>query len=102
MTELHRNLATNVKTFRQRFGWSQAELAEHAQLSVSYIGDIEAGVKWPAAGKIDQLAGAFQIRPYQLFLNSRETEEYQDWLERRDFVVEMGEKLFDYFEKPRH
>lgn len=101
MTELHRNLAANVKLLRHRFGWSQAELAEHSELSVSYIGEIEAGVKWPSAEKIEKLATAFRIRSYQLFLNSKETEEYHEWLERRDFVSEMGEKLIAYFEKRR-
>lgn len=102
MTDLHRSLAGNVKTFRQRMGWSQAELAERADLSVSYIGDIEAGIKWPGADKVEKIAGAFHIRPYQLFLNVQETADYQAWLERRDLVVEMGEKLFRYFEnRPR-
>lgn len=99
MTDLHRALADNVKLLRQRMGWSQAELAERAELSVSYVGDIEAAVKWPAAEKIDQLARAFQVRPYQLFLNPTETRDYQAWLERRDLVAEIGEKFFEYFEK---
>jgi len=101
MTELHRALAQNVKLFRQRFGWSQAELAEHSDLSLSYIGEIEAGLKWPAAEKVEGLARAFHLRPYQLFLEPSDSEAYQSWLERRDLVNEIGEKLFDYFEKRR-
>lgn len=99
MTELHRSLATNVKALRTRLGWSQAELAERSQLSVSYIGDIEGGVKWPAADKIDLLARAFKIRPYQLFLDPQDTADYRAFLERRDLVQEIGEKFLQYWEK---
>jgi transcriptional regulator with XRE-family HTH domain len=98
MTELHRSLAMNVKILRTRWGWSQAELAERSSLSVSYIGDIEAGVKWPAADKVELLAQAFKLRPYQLFLEPQDTLDYQSFLERRDFVQEMGEKMFLYWE----
>jgi len=101
MTALHRNLATNVKQFRQRFGWSQAELAEHAELSVSYVSDLEAGLKWPSAETVEQLGQAFRIRAYQLFLDAHETAEYHDWLHRRDLVEDFGEKVLAYFEKRR-
>lgn len=99
MTELHRSLAINVKALRTKLGWSQAELAERASLSVSYIGDIEAGVKWPAAVKVEALAKAFKLRPYQLFLDPQDTLDYRAFLERRDVVQEMGEKMFQYWEK---
>jgi transcriptional regulator with XRE-family HTH domain len=98
MTDLHRSLAANVKTLRQRLGWSQAELAERADVSVSYVGDIEAGEKWPAAEKLESLAGAFRVQAYQLFLNPQDTADYQAWLERRDVVAEFSEKVFRYFE----
>ncbi len=101
MTELHRSLATNVKTLRTRLGWSQAELAERAEVSVSYIGDIEAGVKWPSAEKIASLARAFQVRDFQLLLDPGDAEDFRAWLERRDLFAEIGEKIFDYFEKRR-
>lgn len=101
MTEIQRALATNVRLLRKRHDWSQAELAERAGISVSYAGEIEGGVKWPAADVIDGLAKALGVGGYQLFLNPEDTKDYCDWLERRDHFVEMGEKLLDYFEKRR-
>lgn len=101
MTELNRSLAANVKALRARYGWSQAELAERADLSVSYIGEIEGAAKWPAAEKIDGLARAFHIRPYQLFLDPQDAEAFRAWLEKRDTVQEFSEKVLEYLERKR-
>lgn len=101
MTELNRSLAANVKALRARYGWSQAELAERADLSVSYIGDIEGASKWPGAETVDSLARAFHIRPYQLFLDPQDADAYRAWLERRDLVQEFSEKILDYLERKR-
>ena len=99
MTELHRCLAANLKALRQRWGLSQADLAERSQLSVSYVGEIEVAVKWPSAENLERLAKALYVKPYQLFLEPVDATSYQAWLERRDQIVELGEDLFAYFEK---
>jgi transcriptional regulator with XRE-family HTH domain len=99
MTELHRVLSANLKALRHRWGFSQAELAERGGVSVSYVGELEVGVKWPSAETLERLAKALYIQPYQLFLSAEETLAYKDWLERRDLVGEIGEKIFAYFEK---
>jgi transcriptional regulator with XRE-family HTH domain len=99
MTELHRSLVTNLKVLRRRWGYSQAELAERAGLSVGYIGELETGGKWPAAEKIESLAAALQVKAYQLFLDPADAQLFQDWLERRDTVAELGRDLWAYFEK---
>lgn len=99
MTELNRALAANLKFLRQRWGFSQADLAERSDISVGYVGDIEVGVKWPSAEILERLASSLHVKAYQLLLNPEETQLYLAWLERRDLVVEMGEKIWAYFEK---
>jgi len=99
MTDLHRCLAANLKALRQRWGFSQAELAERSDLSVSYVGEIEVAVKWPSAENLERLAKALHVRPHQLFLEPEDGANYQAWLERRDQIVELAEDLFAYFEK---
>lgn len=101
MTELHRALSANLKVLRHRWGYSQAQLAEHGGVSVSYVGELEVGVKWPSAEILERLAKALHVQPYQLFLSSDDALAYRDWLERRDLVGEIGEKLVAYFEKRR-
>jgi transcriptional regulator with XRE-family HTH domain len=99
MTELHRCLAANMKTLRTRWGLSQSELAERSDLSVSYVGELEMGLKWPQADNIERLAKALHVKPYQFFLDPTDTLSHLSWLERRDQIVELGEDLFAYFEK---
>jgi transcriptional regulator with XRE-family HTH domain len=101
MTDLHRSLAANLKTLRARWGFSQAGLAERSDVSVSYVGEIEMGLKWPQADVLERLSKALHIEPYQLFLSPSDTLSLQAWLERRDQIVELGEDLIAYFEK-RH
>jgi transcriptional regulator with XRE-family HTH domain len=100
MTELHRALSANLKVLRHRWGYSQAELAERGAVSVSYVGELEVGVKWPSAETLQRLAAALHVQPYQLLLSAEETLAYRDWLERRDLVGELagefGEKLLTY------
>ena len=98
MTELHRSLAANLKSFRTKWGYSQAQLAERAELSVSYIGEIEVMVKFPSAEALEKLANALHVKPYQLFLDPSDALDYQAWLERRDQVEALAEKIFGYFE----
>jgi len=100
MTELHRALSANLKVLRHRWGYSQAELAERGAVSVSYVGELEVGIKWPSAETLQRLAAALHVQPYQLLLSAEDTLAYRDWLERRDLVGELagefGEKLLTY------
>jgi transcriptional regulator with XRE-family HTH domain len=99
MTELHRALVANLKALRRRWGYSQADLAERSGLSVGYVGELEIGGKWPSADKIESLAEALRVKPYQLFLDPADAQLFQDWLERKDSVAELGRDLWAYFEK---
>jgi len=98
MTALHRCLAANLKALRQRWGFSQAELAERAEVSVSYVGEIETSDKWPSAEVLERLAEALHTKPYQLFLEPADASSFQSWLEQQDQIAELGEKLIGYFE----
>jgi transcriptional regulator with XRE-family HTH domain len=99
MSDLHHCLATNLKALRQRWGFSQAELAEKGGLSVGYMSELENADKWPSPAVLEKLADALQVRPFQLFLEPVDALSYSEWLERKDQIAELGEKLFGYFEK---
>ena len=59
-------LARNIKIFRGRRNWSQADLAEKSGLSIVYLSDIERGNKWPYLDTLVKLAGAFNVDVYEL------------------------------------
>jgi len=65
-TEVRAVLARNIKAFRGRKNWSQADLAEKSGLSIVYLSDIERGNKWPYLDTLVKIAGAFKVEIYEL------------------------------------
>ncbi len=41
-------LGKNIKKFRERKSWTQDELSEKANIHISYIGQIERGLRYPS------------------------------------------------------
>jgi transcriptional regulator with XRE-family HTH domain len=59
-------LAENLRLYRNRRDWSQADLAEKSGLSVVYLSDIERCNKWPYLDTLVKLAEAFDIEIFEL------------------------------------
>jgi len=66
--ELRAIFGKNVRIFRNRRNWSQADLAEYANISINFLGDIERGNKWPHPETLTKLADALEIRVFELFM----------------------------------
>jgi len=64
--ELRLTLAGNIKLYRNRRNWSQADLSEKTGLSIVYLSDIERGNKWPYLDSLVKLADAFDIEVFEL------------------------------------
>ena len=77
MTRVQNAIARNVKQARKRAGLSQAEVADRAGLSGSYVSEIERGRGNPSVEALARIAETLGLRPYQLLL------EEDDW-ELRD------------------
>jgi len=60
-------LATNVKNHRNLLGFSQAKLAEIANISPAYIAMIELEKKFPSDEVLERIAHALKIDPSELF-----------------------------------
>ena len=71
--ELRAIFGRNVKLYRGRRNWSQADLAEYAKISINFLGDIERGKKWPHPETLVKMADALEIKVFELFLED-ETE----------------------------
>ncbi|MDR1452537.1 MAG: helix-turn-helix domain-containing protein [Candidatus Margulisbacteria bacterium] len=59
-------LGANVKQFRERLELSQAELAEKADISITFLSDVERGKKWISLYTMLKLANIFQVEIYEL------------------------------------
>jgi transcriptional regulator with XRE-family HTH domain len=67
MTDIKDVVATNIKKFRVARGWSQAYLAEKADVSPNYIGMLENKIKYPSPNMVNKLSIALDIDPTELF-----------------------------------
>jgi len=65
--ELKENLGKNIKFFRFRRQFSQADLAEKAHISVTSLSDIERGNNFPQAKTLCNLAQALDVEVWSLF-----------------------------------
>lgn len=68
MSVLVREFGAAVRRLREARGWSQEQLAEHAGLNRSYVGEIERGSAIASIVTVDKLARAFQV-PIERLLN---------------------------------
>ena len=66
--ELRTVFGRNVKLYRNRRNWSQADLAEYADVSINFLGDIERGKKWPHPDTLVKIAHALEINVFELFM----------------------------------
>ena len=59
-------LGQNVRRLRQAKGWSQEELAHHADLHRTYISGIERGVRNPTVTIVEALARTLETTASEL------------------------------------
>jgi len=60
-------LARNIKENRRKCGFSQEKLAEKAGISTPFVAMIEVSRKFPTPDVLDRIAGALNIKTWQLF-----------------------------------
>ena len=65
--ELKAILGKNVKFFRYRKEYSQADLAEKIDISITFLSNIERGLKFPKPDIITRIAEGLEIDVYELF-----------------------------------
>ena len=68
MTErdLLKIFSSNIRLYRARFRWSQAELAEKINISINFLSDIETGKKWASPITMVRFANVFNVQAYEL------------------------------------
>lgn len=70
--KLQRILSDNMKQFRKKVGITQANLAELINSSTNYIAEIETRKKFPSPGKLEDIATALNVEPYELIMPMNE------------------------------
>jgi transcriptional regulator with XRE-family HTH domain len=65
--ELKSALGQNIRNLRTHRQYSQAELAERADISIIYLSNIERGKKYPKPAILTQIAEGLDVEIYELF-----------------------------------
>lgn len=60
-------LGQNVRKLREKKGWTQDELSEQADIHISYVGQIERGLRYPSLKILFKIADALEVKITDLF-----------------------------------
>jgi len=65
--EIKTALGKNIKLIRNYRQYSQALLAEKADISITFLSNIERGLKYPKPAVLSQIAEGLEVEVYELF-----------------------------------
>jgi transcriptional regulator with XRE-family HTH domain len=93
--ELRDNLGKAIRFYRKQRRFSQAELAEKAAISITFLSKIERGIKFPTSETLSGLANGLDVDVYQLFRNDESPVEQWTLFERfkKDITNTINETL---------
>ena len=66
--ELRKTLSNNIRLFRKKLHLTQEQLAENADISLSYLADIEHCKTWISDKTLLKLARALHKQPFELLI----------------------------------
>ena len=90
--------AENLRENRRKCGFSQEKLAEKAGISTQYLAMMEIARKFPTSEVLERLAGAMDIKVYELFLIDHSPREELELL-RRNIISEMKQTFGEIVEQ---
>jgi transcriptional regulator with XRE-family HTH domain len=61
-------IGRNVRGYREKLGFSQEKLAEHADVHRTFIGTVERAEQSISTSSISKLAKALKVEPYLLLI----------------------------------
>jgi len=96
--DLRTILSSNIKLYRRNHGWSQADLAEKADISITFLSSIERCTKWPYPETLMKIAKALKIEEFELFRQNKAiTNETATLIDR--LVADISVSVKDSIEK---
>ncbi len=93
MNELQKIFLNNLKDARKRLGYLQMKLAELANISTSFVAEIERGNKFPSSNNILKISKVLGLKPYQLFLDKSDVSEWNKYKTLSTLMDELKNKI---------
>jgi transcriptional regulator with XRE-family HTH domain len=99
--ELKDILGKNIKLFRSYRHLSQADLAEKAGISITFLSNIERGNNFPLAGTLCSLAKALEVEVFELFKGDLVPSDSKEVVSRlsRDITEKLNRAVADIFKQ---
>lgn len=96
-------LQGNVKRYREMNSMTQQQLAEDADLSTSYIGAIETGIKSPSLYTLERISLALGIEVRQIFTPDAAITDVYDkndlFLEQKGLKKAVSDTIDQFYKK---
>ena len=85
-------LGKNIRFFRLRRQFSQADLAEKANISITFLSNIERGNNYPQAGTLCNIVNALGIDVWELFKEDVSSDQQNTIIDRisEDFIKHVN------------
>ena len=75
-------LGKGIRFYRQQRQLSQANLAEKANISVTFLSNIERGIKYPTSDTLSAIANGLDVEVFELFRHDHSPAENRKLFER--------------------
>jgi len=97
--EIKTTLGKNIKFLRFRRQYSQADLAEKAEISITFLSNIERGLKFPKPAILSQIADGLGVNVYELFKTDLVPDDNRELINRlsEDVAQQVNQALEGVF-----
>jgi transcriptional regulator with XRE-family HTH domain len=99
--EIKAILGKNIKFYRFRRHYSQADLAEKANISITFLSNIERGIKFPKPDILSQIAESLEVKVYELFITDIIPDNNKDHIISlsEDITIKINQALEEVFKQ---
>jgi transcriptional regulator with XRE-family HTH domain len=94
--ELRTILGRGIRFYRKQRNLSQAALAEKSGISITFLSNIERGIKYPTSDTLAAIAGSLKTEVYELFRHDNSPSKNRTLFER--FKIEITRNVMDTLE----
>jgi transcriptional regulator with XRE-family HTH domain len=101
--EIKATLGKNIKFLRFRRQYSQADLAEKADISITFLSNIERGLKFPKPDILSKIAESLEIKVCELFETDPVPDNSKELISRlsEDISKKVNQTITEVFKQYR-
>ena len=94
-------LGKNIKFLRFRKKYSQADLAEKADISITFLSNIERGLKFPKPDIMAKIADGLEVGIFELFKTDIVPDDYKELINRlsEDVTLKVNQAMEAVFKQ---